>query len=114
MIIIHVANILNNASLQIGDFAYYVDNVGTNGLTNSQDTPIYIGKITNFGPTWIEVDEVISPTFNPDTMFLMFSKDTRANNTSLLGYFAEVTLVNNSEDAAEIFGVSSEITLSSK
>lgn len=114
MITIHLENTINNASLQIGDFAYYVDNVGMNGLVSSQDTPIFIGEITNIGPTWIEVDNIISLTFNPDTMFLMFSKDTRANNTSLLGYFAEVTLVNNSEDRAELFALSSEVALSSK
>ena len=44
----------------------------------------------------------------------MFSKDKVANNTSLLGYFAEVKLINNSTEKAELFALSSEIRLSSK
>jgi hypothetical protein len=44
----------------------------------------------------------------------MFSKDKVANNTSLLGYFAEVKLINNSTEKAELFALNSEIGLSSK
>jgi hypothetical protein len=120
MITIHLANPINNASLQIGDFAYYIDDLSTSGLVNSQSTPIYIGVITNIGPSWIEVDNEISPTtwvtgtYNPSSMFLMFSKDTRTNNTSLLGYYAEVTMVNNSSEEAELFMLGSETAPSSK
>ena len=44
----------------------------------------------------------------------MFQKDRLANNTSLLGYYAEVKLSNNSTEKAELFALSSEITASSK
>ena len=44
----------------------------------------------------------------------MFSKDKIANNTSLVGYFAEVKLSNDSTDKAELFSLGSEITPSSK
>ena len=41
----------------------------------------------------------------------MFSKDKSVNNTSLLGYYAEVKLNNNSENKAELFVLSSEVVL---
>ena len=44
----------------------------------------------------------------------MFSKNKSANNTSLVGYFAEVKLRNNSTDRAELFALSSEVAQSSK
>mgnify|MGYP006406290489 FL=1 len=44
----------------------------------------------------------------------MFQKDNRVNNTSLLGYYAEVELINDSTEKAELFALSSEISWSSK
>ena len=44
----------------------------------------------------------------------MFSKNKAVNNTSLIGYFAEVKLRNNSKEKAELFALSSEIAESSK
>jgi hypothetical protein len=44
----------------------------------------------------------------------MFSKNKIVNNTSLLGYFAEVTLKNNSTAPAELFALNSQVALSSK
>ena len=46
--------------------------------------------------------------------FVMFSKDKAVNNTSLIGYYAEVKLKNESIHDAELFSLSSEITISSK
>ena len=46
--------------------------------------------------------------------FIMFSKDARANMSSLLGYYAEVEFVNTSDSESEIFAVNSEIVESSK
>ena len=45
----------------------------------------------------------------------MYSKDKRVNNSSLNGYYAEVTLRNNDIDnRSEIFAISSEVSQSSK
>ena len=44
----------------------------------------------------------------------MFRKNESVNNTSLIGYYAEVQLKNESPDKAELFALSSEITESSK
>ena len=109
---INLKNDIDNASLQIGDVAYYVteDNTSTS-VTSFTDSVKKIGVITSIGTSYIIVDSAVEP---PADAFLMFSKDKVANNTSLLGYFAEVKLINNSTDKAELFALSSEIRLSSK
>ena len=43
-----------------------------------------------------------------------FSKNKEVNNNSLLGYYAEVKLTNNSTDKIELFALGSEVTESSK
>ena len=46
--------------------------------------------------------------------FIMFSKDNKANLSSVLGYYASVTFKNNSVDKAELFNVGANIFESSK
>ena len=111
---INLKNDIDNVSLQIGDVAYYVkDDDTSTSVTSFTDIPVLrrIGVITSIGTSYIVVDSTIEP---PANAFLMFSKDKVANNTSLLGYFAEVKLINNSTEKAELFALSSEIGLSSK
>jgi len=110
-------NAIKNTSLQIGDTAYYVPNVSTensvnSSIKNSSDNPIELGKITNINDGSIDVATINSGFQIGD--FLMFSKNKVVNNTSLLGYYAEVTLSNNSTEKAELFSLGSEITPSSK
>ena len=109
---INLKNDIDNVSLQIGDVAYYVkDDDTSTSVTSFTDSVGRIGAITSIGTSYIVVDSTIEP---PANAFLMFSKDKVANNTSLLGYFAEVKLINNSTEKAELFALSSEIGLSSK
>mgnify|MGYP003676315508 FL=1 len=109
---INLKNDIDNVSLQIGDVAYYVkDDDTSTSVTSFTDSVERIGVITSIGTSYIVVDSTIEP---PANAFLMFSKDKVANNTSLLGYFAEVKLINNSTEKAELFALSSEIRLSSK
>ena len=49
-----------------------------------------------------------------DPSFIMFSKDNKANMSSLLGYYASVEFRNNSTDKAELFSVGTVFTESSK
>jgi len=49
-----------------------------------------------------------------DPSYIMFSKDNKANMSSLVGYYASVELRNNSLDKAELFNVGSVFTESSK
>jgi len=46
--------------------------------------------------------------------FIMFSKDNKANMSSLLGYYASAEFRNNSTDKAELFNVGTVFTESSK
>lgn len=109
---INLKNDIDNVSLQIGDVAYYVkDDDTSTSVTSFTDSVEKIGVITSIGTSYIVVDSTVEP---PADAFLMFSKDKVANNTSLLGYFAEVKLINNSTEKAELFALSSEIRLSSK
>jgi len=47
-------------------------------------------------------------------MLIMFSKDNAANMASILGYYAEVEMVNDSNEKAKLFAVSADVTESSK
>ena len=109
---ITLENNIENNSLQLGDHVYYVSL--TNGYGDA--APVCIGKINeiNYGQKWIKIDPNSDAGGLSITDFLMFSKDTSVNNNSLLGYYAEVKLTNNSIKKAELFALSSEVVESSK
>ena len=114
---ITLANTIQNTSLQVGDVAYYVPNVvnessNNASIKNSSNDPIELGKITKINDGAIHVDTIVTNFQVGD--FLMFSKNKLANNTGLLGYYADVKLVNNSTDKAELFSLGSEVLPSSK
>jgi hypothetical protein len=109
---INLKSEVDNTSLQINDAAYYVkDDDTTTSITSFTDSIKLIGVITEIGNDYIIVDSGVLP---PDDAFIMFSKNKIANNTSLLGYYAEVELSNNSTKKAELFSLSSEVAPSSK
>ena len=56
-------------------------------------------------------DTTIPPTLQD---FIFFSKDNKANLSSLLGYYALVEFRNNSKHEGEIFSVGCDIFESSK
>lgn len=111
-----------NQAIQPGtnDVAYYAD-TSSYPLANSNtvdfaDTVVKLGPIVavNFPNKTIVCDVPNSQPLPTDEDFLFFSKDNRANMTSLLGYYAEVEVKNNSTEKAEIFAMGSEIFESSK
>ena len=106
---IKLNNNIDNSSLQIGDVAYHAS-IDANGFNSSELEEI--GEITSIGPDYIEVTTVFSTPSADD--FIMFSKSTAVNNSSLLGYYAEVKLTNDSRDKAELFTLGSEVVESSK
>ena len=115
--IITLNNKITNDSLQIGDIAYFVSvNPSNNGIISSQSDPQILGKIDAISSDLKQITINNPQNVNQISQndFLMFQKDTSVNNTSLLGYFAEVKLINNSTEKAELFALSSEIGLSSK
>ena len=50
-------------------------------------------------------DTILAGSFNGANKFILFSKDNKANLSSVLGYYAEVKLSNNSSVASEMFSV---------
>ena len=96
-----------NVSAQVGDIAYYV----TPDTSGYNSDPEIIGKISAIGKNFIIVPT--NPGITADD-FIMFSKNKAVNNSSLLGYYAEVKLSNDSTDKVELFSIGSEVTQSSK
>ena len=104
-----------NCSLQVKDYAY-VSSVLAGGRTSE---PKFIGEILDVQSGYIIVDKDISALniqfpLGISGMFLMFEKRIEANDSSLKGYFANITFENYSNQYAELFAISSEVNASSK
>ena len=105
---IQLNNNIQNVSLQVGDEAFYV--TASNGFASS---PQPLGEVKEVGSDYIIVEPGVGNYLTAND-FIMFSKNKEANNNSLLGYYAEVKLTNNSTDKIELFSLGSEVTESSK
>ena len=129
-----------NDSIQLGDTTYYMptttQTLSDNEYTQNSSTGVFtedqsgnptqahgsqsniveIGIVTAIDRDQNTVTTTIGgSTVRPTTNdYLFFSKDNRANMSSLLGYYAEVKFRNNSKTEAELFAISSEIAESSK
>ena len=66
------------------------------------------GKLGN------NLEKTLSTDYGEEAIVAMFGKDTSANISGLVGYFAEVNIKNNSTQKAEMYCMASEITPSSK
>jgi hypothetical protein len=109
-----------NSSLQPGDSLYYASIV--NGVTTK---PEYWGVVTSILDETEQGYRITTSNYsafleqnygsiiNSDTYFL-FSKPIKANESSVKGYYANVTLQNHSKKRAELFAIGSEIVPSSK
>jgi hypothetical protein len=114
-----------NASCQVGDTAYYVStNAQLDGgfTTNGANSIVEIGQIREITPFNGSAALVKCMTDLPNsgeladdaTQFILFSKDNKANLSSVLGYYADVKMVNNSTTEAELFSVGVDYFESSK
>ena len=83
------------------------------------ETPIQIGDIVSIN----RVTNTIVCNWDPSPAtapypasddFIMFSKDNKANLSSLLGYYALVKIRNDSLEKAEMFSVGADFVESSK
>ena len=108
-----------NASLQVGDAAYYspLSTVAGSGFSTVTTGNIKkLGDISvidkSAGSISILIDTDNTALVNGD--YIMFEKDKRVNSSSILGYYADVRLVNYSTEKIELFSVGSEVTVSSK
>jgi len=108
-----------NASVQIGDLAWYL-NPTTAGVPGNQYSigsaanALYFGIITDVTPFTINVDNSTSGNVPLSTDYFLFSKNNEVNKSNLIGYYAEVTMVNSRKDRVELYAVGTEVTESSK
>ena len=115
-----------NQSLQVGDTVWWVDTAQSGGYNvadivdeNGVPQAMKLGTVEELSNQYRAHKVTISNYTliqSPDlaNAFIMFSKDNRANLTSLIGYYADVKFENNSKEKAELFTVGSEIVESSK
>ena len=121
--IIKITGGIRNISLQVGDVAYFIpgtaisqigDIYHTGGTPDdiSFNNTYKVGTVDSITSDSITINSPnITPTVDD---FIMFRKNESVNNTSLIGYYAEVKLRNDSPDEAELFALSAEIAESSK
>tara|TARA_R100001463_G_scaffold49583_1_gene99395 strand:+ start:10959 stop:11318 length:360 start_codon:yes stop_codon:yes gene_type:complete len=106
-----------NVSAQVGDSVYYTTGGSSTGGFNSADVAntVFLGIIVgiNVDNIIVQYDDNIS-TAPPIFSYISFAKNKAVNTTSLLGYYANVKLVNESDCEIELFSVGSEIVESSK
>tara|TARA_R100000353_G_C6500094_1_gene193990 strand:- start:600 stop:944 length:345 start_codon:yes stop_codon:yes gene_type:complete len=107
------ANALN-VSCQIGDTAYYAPTTSSGGFNINSSSVVEIGIITAIpNNQQITIGNSLVASV-PSSSFILFSKDNKANLSSILGYFAEVKMINNSTTEAELFSVGVDMFESSK
>jgi len=102
-----------NVSVQIGDIIYYAP-VSINGTHDTSGGLVELGFVTAINGNTITVEYqtgVALPSIND---FIMFAKDRSVNMSSLLGYYAEFRIRNNSTTKAELYSISVDVTESSK
>ena len=107
---------LINVSVQVGDIVYFTP-VSINGVHNTAGTIIELGVIQIINGNILTVFYVGGTPAQQLPIageFIMFAKDRRANMSSLLGYYAKFRIRNNSQDKAEMYSISVDVTESSK
>jgi hypothetical protein len=135
---LHTQN-ASNVSAKVGDKLYrYCLTSFAMGSGNMTDTPEELGTITrvsvvinNQGQQVLRIgfnyaaagltsaDIPGSPTYTGgsacDNMFLSFKKDCGINISSLAGYYASITFVNDDyNNSNELFAIGAQVELSSK
>ena len=103
-----------NVSCQVGDTAYYVPTTTDGGFTKNSADVLEIGQIRQINNAQTNTPVVICDTMAPGnldglTRFILFSKDNKANLSSILGYYADVQFVNDSTAEAELFSIGTEV-----
>ena len=108
---------IQNDSLQIGDIAFFVSTETVSGTSMEVNelaiAPQRIGKIIGINGNVLTIEQPVDNTPSLQD-FVMFAKDRRVNDVSLLGYYAEVKMENDSNKKAELFSVGADIQQSSK
>ena len=117
-----------NASVQAGDIAYYIavasQTLGGFTVSANNQQVVTIGMITQI--EFIDTNEdgvndmakitcnALSEENQPGVGdFVLFSKDAKANEGTVLGYYGEFVFHNNSKSEAEMFMSACDVSQSS-
>tara|TARA_R100000995_G_scaffold43533_1_gene20336 strand:- start:5900 stop:6265 length:366 start_codon:yes stop_codon:yes gene_type:complete len=110
-----------NTNLEVGDIVYFTNLstvAGTNFQTSGTSNIIKFGLVVDidYDANTIQAmyDETVILTTPGVGDYLMFEKNSQVNSSNLLGYYADVMFVNNSEEKIELFSIGSEVSESSK
>lgn len=100
-----------NTSIQIGDTVHFSAVTSSITIQSSQKagTIVEINKVDQS----IVIERTSSTSIGIGD-FISFSKNISVNESSLKGYYANVTFENFSHTRSELFAISSEIAISSK
>jgi hypothetical protein len=104
-------------SVQVGDMVLYCNPSGVGGFSTSPTSGVVmLGACVSIdaGRLAMEVNYANGTIFPTTSSFILFSKDKYSNPSGVLGYYAEVCFKNNSTDEAELFGVNTDMFMSSK
>jgi len=108
-----------NVSCQVGDTAYTVPTSVNSGFVVNSHAVTEIGTITRIqnpltNSPVVTVDTLLPNSYHGLSYFVFFSKDNKANLSSILGYYADIKFRNNSTTEAEIFSIGADMFVSSK
>ena len=107
-----------NVSLQVGDMLYYVKTEDLaefeKNLSSVTQLDVVKSITTSNGVSTVVFDlpnNTEAPTADD---YILFSKDSLINTSSILGYYGIARFKNNSSNKTELRSVSCEISTSSK
>jgi len=104
-----------NVSIQVGDTAYYVPTLSSAQFQVNSSDIIEIGPVISVSDFSFSATTTLAASLFPSSSdYIFFSKDNKANQASVLGYYAKVQLKNNSKTEAEIYSVGADAFDSSK
>lgn len=98
-------------AISIGDKLYYQD--GNNIINLGDITAINRSSLPRTIVSNIQQLPAGSNTINTGE-FIFAAKDKRVNTSGIIGYYADVTFTNTSSDKSELFGIGSEVFISSE
>ena len=103
-----------NVSVQVGDIIYYAAADTVNMHDELISNIIEFGTVNSKNSNSIDVLHFSTVQPPELTDFIMFAKNRSVNMSSLLGYFAEFRISNNSTSKSEMYSLSVDVTESSK
>ena len=95
------------------DIIYFTPTT-VNGIHNTATNIIELGPAVAIAGSTITVYHDVGAQLPSSGDFIMFAKNRGTNMSSLLGYFAKFRVINDSQDKAEMYSISVDVTESSK